>query len=79
MRGGVDQPGAGCEDVHHSVDDVLEAPVVGVEDQLGLLSESREGSVGLLISTGVVDQNVQSLVTLSVIICYCKSQAFRPT
>ena len=65
VRGGVDHPGAGCEDVHHPGDDVLEPPVVGVEDQLGLLSKGRQGSVWFLIPARVVDQNVQSLVTLS--------------
>ena len=66
VRGGVDHSGARSEDVHHAGDDVLEPPVVGVDDQVCLFPKCWQTCVRLLVSACIVHQNVQSLVALSV-------------
>ena len=65
MGGGIDHPSSRSEDVHHAGDDVLEAPVVGVDHEVRLLSKCWQAGVWLLISACIVHQDVQSLVSLS--------------
>ena len=64
MGGGVDHSGTRGEDLPHSIDYVLQSPVVGVDDQIRVLPECRNGGVGLLVPAGIVHQDVQGLVPL---------------